>query len=82
MANVPTDKPTKLERTFLLGGQTADFKEGLATDLLAELRQHVENLRIAVMRTELVRLVRGTPAILFGIAKAHSGARFSVRLPA
>jgi len=71
MADFLTDKPAKLERAFLVGVQTPDMKAGEATELLIELKELVENLRIAVTRTELVNLRRPTPAFLLGSGKAQ-----------
>jgi GTP-binding protein HflX len=62
MADFLTDKPAKLERAFLVGVQTPDMKDGEAAELLIELKELVENLRIGVTRTELVNLRRPTPA--------------------
>ena len=71
MADFLTDKPAKLERAFLVGVQTNDMKPGEAAELLAELRELVENLRITVTRTELVNLRRPTPSLLLGSGKAE-----------
>jgi GTPase len=71
MADFLTDKPAKLERAFLVGVQTPDMKEGEAAELLLELKELVENLRITVSRTELVNLRRPTPALLLGSGKAQ-----------
>ena len=71
MADFLTDKPAKLERAFLVGVQTSDMKAGEAAELLGELRELVENLRIAVTRTELVNLRRATPSLLLGSGKAE-----------
>jgi GTPase len=71
MADFLTDKPAKLERAFLVGVQTNEMKDGEAAELLAELKELVENLRIEVTRTELVNLRRATPALLLGSGKAQ-----------
>ena len=71
MADFLTDKPAKLERAFLVGVQTPDLKDGEAAELLIELKELVENLRIAVTRTELVNLRRPTPAYFLGSGKAQ-----------
>jgi GTP-binding protein HflX len=71
MADFLTDKPAQLNRAFLVGVQTADMKDGEAAELLGELKELVENLRIAVTRTELVNLRRATPALLLGTGKAQ-----------
>jgi GTP-binding protein HflX len=70
MADFLTDKPQKLERAFLVGVQTDRMADGEAAELLLELKELVENLRIAVTRTELVNLRRPTPALLLGSGKA------------
>ena len=71
MADFLTDKPSKLDRAFLVGVQTDKMEAGEAAELLSELRELVENLRIAVTRTELVNLRRPTPALLLGSGKAE-----------
>ena len=71
MADFLTDKPAKLERAFLVGVQTPEMPAGEAAELLAELRELVENLRIQVARAELVNLRRATPALLLGSGKAE-----------
>ena len=70
MADFLTDKPAKLERAFLVGVQTSDMKDGEGAELLLELTELVENLRLTVTRTELVNLRRATPALLLGSGKA------------
>ncbi len=71
MADFLTDKPAKLERAFLVGVQTEAMAPGEAAELLSELKELVENLRITVARTELVNLRRATPAYLLGSGKAE-----------
>ena len=71
MAEFLTDKPVKLERAFLVGVQTSEMAAGEANELLAELKELVENLRITVTRTELVNLRRATPSLLLGSGKAQ-----------
>jgi GTP-binding protein HflX len=71
MADFLTDKPAKLERAFLIGVQTAEMAAGEAAELLAELKELVENLGLAITRTELVNLRRATPALLLGSGKAQ-----------
>ncbi len=71
MADFLTDKPTQLQRAFLVGVQNPDMKPGEAAELLGELKELVENLRIAVTRTELVNLRRPNPALLLGTGKAE-----------
>ena len=51
MADFLTDKPTKLERAFLIGVQTHSMPAGEAEELLGELKELVENLRISVVRS-------------------------------
>ncbi len=71
MADFLEDKrPAKLERAFLVGVQTTDMKDGEGAELLLELTELVENLRLTVARTELVNLRRATPALLLGTGKA------------
>lgn len=71
MADFLTDKPSKLERAFLVGIQNDKMAEGEGAELLLELKELVENLRIAVTRTTLVSLRRPTPALLLGSGKAE-----------
>ena len=71
MADFLTDKPAKLERAFLVGVQTPEMEAGEAAELLSELKELVENLRITVSRAELVNLRRATPALLLGSGKAE-----------
>ena len=71
MADFLTDKPSKLERAFLVGVQTEKMAAGEGAELLLELKELVENLRIAVTRSTLVKLRRPTPALLLGSGKAE-----------
>ncbi len=71
MADFLTDKPAKLERAFLVGVQTAEMKEGEAAELLTELTELVQNLRLTVAHAELVNLRRATPSLLLGSGKAQ-----------
>ncbi len=71
MADFLTDKPAQLERAFLVGVQTPEMGAGEAAELLSELKELVENLRITVARTQLVNLRRATPALLLGSGKAQ-----------
>ena len=71
MADFLTDKPAKLERAFLVGVQTQKMAVGEAAELLLELTELVENLRLTVTRTELVNLRRATPSLLIGSGKAQ-----------
>jgi GTP-binding protein HflX len=59
-----------LERAFLVGVQTPDMPEGEGAELLVELRELVENLRLSVSRSVLVKLRRESPAFLLGSGKA------------
>jgi GTPase len=70
MADFLTDKPTHLQRAFLVGVQTEEMAAGEGDELLRELQELVENLRIAVTRTTLVRLRHPNPALLLGSGKA------------
>ena len=63
-------RPNKLERAFLVGVQTHDMADGEAAELLLELTELVENLRLTVVRAELVNLRKPTPALLLGTGKA------------
>ncbi len=63
-------RPDKLERAFLVGVQTSDMREGEGDELLLELKELVENLRLTVTHTELVKLRRPTPSLLLGSGKA------------
>ncbi|MSU23618.1 MAG: GTPase HflX [Opitutus sp.] len=63
-------RPNKLERAFLVGVQTHAMAAGEAAELLLELTELVENLRLTVVRTELVNLRKPTPSLLLGTGKA------------
>jgi GTP-binding protein HflX len=71
MADFLTDKPNKLERAFLVGVQTDKMAPGEGAELLLELKELVENLRIQVTQATLVNLRRPTPALLLGSGKAE-----------
>jgi GTP-binding protein HflX len=71
MADFLTDKPSKLDRAFLVGVQTPEMEVGEGAELLRELQELVENLRIHVTQTTLVNLRRATPALLLGSGKAE-----------
>jgi GTP-binding protein HflX len=60
----------KVQRAFLVGVHTSDMPEGEAEELLAELVELVENLRLTVTQTVLVRLRSTSPALLLGQGKA------------
>ncbi|HVU25146.1 MAG TPA: GTPase HflX [Opitutus sp.] len=70
MAVFPSDKPSNLERAFLIGVQTHDMPPGEGAELLGELKELVENLRIAVAGSALVNLRAPNPALLLGRGKA------------
>ncbi|MBP8255931.1 MAG: GTPase HflX [Opitutaceae bacterium] len=65
-----TPANTKLERALLVGVQTADMAAGEAAELLGELRELVENLKLAVCQAVLVNLRTPTPSLLLGSGKA------------
>lgn len=67
----PAAESGRCERAFLVGVQTPDMEPGEAAELLAELRELVENLRIGVVGQELVNLRKPTPATLVGSGKAE-----------
>jgi len=71
MAVFPTDKPRNLERAFLIGVQTHAMPAGEGAELLSELKELVENLRLTVVRSTLVNLRSPTPALLLGSGKAR-----------
>jgi len=60
---------TKLERAFLVGVQTQKMQPGEGAELLSELQELVENLRLTVTRRVLVNLRAPTPATLVGKGK-------------
>src|SRR3954462_1943462 len=64
-------RPNILERAFLVGVQTSEMRDGEGAELLSELKELVENLRITVTRSTLVNLRRPTPALLLGSGKAE-----------
>ncbi|MBC8009175.1 MAG: GTPase HflX [Burkholderiales bacterium] len=67
---VPSTESKRCQRAFLVGIQTSDMAEGEATELLVELEELVQNLRIDVVETVLVNLRQPTPATLIGSGKA------------
>lgn len=69
MADFLESKSTQLERAFLIGVQTPDMPAGEGEELLAELRELVENLGLVVTRAVLVNLRSPTPATLLGSGK-------------
>lgn len=70
MADFLESRPTNLERAFLIGVQTSQMESGEGAELLGELKELVENLRLTVVRTTLVNLRTPTPALLLGSGKA------------
>ncbi|MDD3180894.1 MAG: GTPase HflX [Opitutaceae bacterium] len=69
MADFLTDeKPA--DRALLIGIQTPDMPPGEGAELLAELRELVENLGLTVTRTVLVNLRHPQPKFLLGTGKA------------
>ena len=62
--------PFRVERAFLVGIQNPDMMIGEAEDLLAELKELVENLGISVVGSTLVNLRKPSPAKLIGKGKA------------
>src|SRR3954470_21319451 len=71
MADFLTDKPATLTRAFLVGVQTEKMADGEGAELLLELKELVENLRINVTQSVLVNLRRPNPALLLGSGKAE-----------
>jgi len=76
MADAPNVSPLldskRCERAFLVGVQTAEMADGEAAELLLELTELVENLRIGVVGEELVNLRKPTPATLIGSGKTET----------
>ncbi len=71
IAKTPSADSGRCERAFLVGVQTPKMEPGEAAELLAELRELVENLRIGVIGRELVNLRKATPASLLGSGKTE-----------
>ncbi|HEU5078050.1 MAG TPA: GTPase HflX [Opitutaceae bacterium] len=71
MADFLETRSNKLERAFLIGVQTAQMPTGEGAELLLELKELVENLRLEVVRSTLVNLRTPTPALLLGSGKAE-----------
>jgi GTP-binding protein HflX len=65
-----TARANKLENAFLIGVQTQRMVEGEAAELLLELTELVENLRLKVVKATLVNLRQRTPSLLLGSGKA------------
>jgi GTP-binding protein HflX len=70
-ATPSTDDSKKCERAFLVGVQTPGLKPGEARELLTELRELVENLRISVVAEELVNLRSINAATLLGSGRTR-----------
>lgn len=68
---VPKTERKRCDRAFLVGVHTHDMAAGEAAELLAELEELVQNLRIEVVATELVNLRQPTPATLIGSGKTE-----------
>jgi len=68
---VPATDSKRCQRAFLVGIQTTEMAPGEAAELLAELEELVQNLRIDVVGMELVNLRQPTPATLTGSGKTE-----------
>jgi len=64
------DKNQRLTTAFLVGVQAPHMPAGEGAELLAELRELVENLGLAVVGSALVHLREPAPALLLGRGKA------------
>ena len=64
------DKNQHLQTAYLVGVQTARLRAGEGAELLAELRELVENLGLAVVGCMLVNLRAPAPAFVLGRGKA------------
>ncbi len=69
MAEFIAAPSTKLERAYLIGVQTHKMAPGEGAELLLELTELVENLRLKVTHATLVALRSPTPATLLGKGK-------------
>lgn len=69
MADFLETPSTKLERAFLVGIQSPKMQPGEAMELLAELKELVENLGLTITNSELVNLRSPSPATLLGSGK-------------
>jgi GTP-binding protein HflX len=63
--------PLRVERAYLVGVQNPDMDPGEGDELLAELKELVENLGIGVVGSTLVNLRKPTPATLVGKGKTE-----------
>jgi len=70
--NTPPVDPNRCERAYLVGVQTPDMQPGEAQELLGELKELVENLRIEVVSSDLINLREPTPATLLGSGRTES----------
>ena len=68
---VPKTERKRCDRAFLVGIQTHEMEPGEAAELLAELEELVQNLRIDIVGKELVNLRQPTPATLIGSGKTE-----------
>jgi GTP-binding protein HflX len=68
---VPKTERKRCDRAFLVGIQTHEMAPGEAAELLNELEELVQNLRIEVVHKELVNLRQPTPATLIGSGKTE-----------
>jgi GTP-binding protein HflX len=71
MADFLVTRSDKRERAFLIGVQTPKMAPGEGAELLSELTELVENLRMTVVRKTLVNLRSPTPATLLGSGKTE-----------
>ena len=69
--NTPQKDPKRVERAYLVGVQTSKMAPGEAEELLNELQELVENLRIGIAGRNLVNLRAPTPATLVGSGKTE-----------
>ena len=69
--DVPKTERKRCDRAFLVGIQTHEMADGEAAELLAELEELVQNLRIDIVGQELVNLRQPTPATLIGSGKTE-----------
>jgi GTP-binding protein HflX len=71
MADFLETRSDKREHAFLIGVQTSEMEAGEGAELLSELTELVENLRMRVVRNTLVNLRKPTPATLLGSGKTE-----------
>ena len=64
------DKNVRIEAAFLVGVQTPRLRAGEGAELLAELRELVENLGLRIVGSDLVNLRNPAPAFFLGRGKA------------